>query len=224
VLYGRKSGPGLGPIQRERLERLLPGLAIALPEAGRLVPSGLFDPPRPRVWLEIGFGGGEHLAWQAGANPDVGIIGVEPYLDGVARLLKVVETDGFANVRVFVDDARLLLERLEPGSIERLFVLFADPWPKKRHWKRRIVNAATTARFADLLEPGGELRVATDDPGYRRWILAHLMAEPRLDWQVEGPEDWRCRPADWPPTRYEAKAIAAGRQPVFLRFRRRTPT
>jgi tRNA (guanine-N7-)-methyltransferase len=224
VLYGRKSGPGLGPKARERLERLLPEIGLTLPATAELDPAGLFDPPRETVWLEIGFGGGEHLAWQAAANPEVGLIGVEPYLDGVARLLRRIEADGLGNIRLFVDDARLLLDRLPDASLERIFVLFADPWPKKRHWKRRIINARTVARFADLLEDAGELRVATDDPGYRRWILAHLLAEPRLDWQVSGPRDWRERPADWPPTRYEEKALAAGRRPVFLRFRRRPRT
>ncbi len=224
VLYGRKSGPGLGPKQRERLARLLPEREITLPERGQLAPGSLFTPPRARVWLEIGFGGGEHLAWQAAANPAVGLIGVEPYLDGVVRLLTMLDVAGASNVVVYTDDARLLIDRLQPGSLERIFVLFADPWPKKRHWKRRIINPATTARFADLLVEGGELRVATDDPGYRRWILATLLAEPRLEWQAEGPNDWRQRPPDWPPTRYEGKAIAAGRRPVFLQFRRCLPT
>ncbi len=210
-------------MQRARLQRLLPRLAITLPETGLLRPQSLFGPTVSRVWLEIGFGGGEHLAWQARANAGVGMIGVEPYLDGVARLARTIEAECLTNIRLLVDDARLLLERLEPGSIERLFVLFADPWPKKRHWKRRIINSATAARCADLLTVGGELRVATDDPGYRRWILATLLGEPRLEWQVAGPPDWRERPADWPPTRYEEKAIAAGRRPVFLRFRRRPP-
>ena len=114
------------------------------------------------------------------------MLGVEPYLDGMARLLGEIETAGLANVRVLADDARLLLERLPAASLERIFVLFADPWPKKRHWKRRIVNPATVARMAELLVDGGELRVATDDPGYRRWILATLLAEQRLDWQVRG--------------------------------------
>lgn len=142
----------------------------------------------------------------------------------MARLLREVEAQNLQNIRLFVDDARLLLDRLPEASLERVFVLFADPWPKKRHWKRRIVNAQTTARFAALLADGGELRVATDDPGYRRWILAHLLAEPRLAWQVSGPRDWRERTPDWPATRYEEKALAAGRRPVFLRFLRRPRT
>lgn len=220
MLYGRKSGPGLGPAQRQRLERLLPRLAIALPETGWLDPAALFGDRADRVWLEIGFGGGEHLAWQAARHPGVGLIGVEPYLDGVAKLAKAVEDEALGNVRLFVDDARLLLDRLAPASLGRIFVLFADPWPKRRHWKRRIVNAVTVARMTELLEDGGELRVATDDPGYRRWILSALLAEKRLAWQVQGPDDWRRRPADWPATRYEEKAIRAGRRPVFLRFRR----
>ena len=197
---------------------------MTLPETGDLDPRALFGPPRPQLWLEIGFGGGEHLAEQAAANPDVGLIGVEPYLDGVARLLRLIETDGLDNIRLFTDDARLLLDRLPEASLQRIFVLFADPWPKKRHWKRRIVNPTTVARFAELLDDAGELRLATDDPGYRRWILAHLCAEPRLEWQVKGPADWRERTPDWPPTRYEEKALASGRRPVFLRFRRRPRT
>lgn len=224
VLYGRRSGPGLRAAQRERLTRLLPRLAIDLPAAGALDPRSLFTPERRSVWLEIGFGGGEHLAAQAAANPEVGLIGVEPFIDGVARLLAQVEEQELVNIRLLVDDARLLLDRLPAASIDRIFVLFADPWPKKRHWKRRIVNAETVARFADLLVDGGELRVATDDPGYRRWALACLLGEERLDWCVQGPEDWRRRPPDWPPTRYEKKALAAGRQPVFLRFRRKSRT
>ncbi len=221
ILYGRRSGQGLRPGQRERLARLLPKLAIDLSGAGVLDPRTLFVPGRSRIWLEIGFGGGEHLAAQAVANPAVGLIGVEPFIDGVARLLALVESQRLDNVRVLVDDARLLLERLPEASIERIFVLFADPWPKKRHWKRRIVNGGTVGRFAELLADDGELRVATDDPGFRRWVLACLMGEARLQWCVNGPEDWRDRPPDWPPTRYEAKAVAAGRRPVFLRFRRR---
>lgn len=224
VLYGRKSGPALGAKAKERLERQLPALALSLPETGDLDPRALFSPPRAGIWLEIGFGGGEHLARQAAANPDVGLIGVEPYLDGVARLSRLIGAEGLDNIRLFVDDARLLLDRLPEASLERIFVLFADPWPKKRHWKRRIVNTQTTARFADLLADGGELRLATDDPGYWRWILAHLLAEPRLAWQVTRPRDWRERTPDWPSTRYEEKALASGRRPVFLRFRRRPRT
>ncbi len=168
------------------------------------------------VWLEIGFGGGEHLLAQAVAQPEVGLIGVEPFLGGVARLLAEAGARGLHNVRVLVDDARLLLAALPDGSIGRLFVLFPDPWPKLRHHKRRIVNPATVAAMARVLVPGGELRLATDDPDYAAAMEHALGAEPRLTFS-RLPQ----RPGDWPGTRYEAKALAAGRTPVWLRAERR---
>lgn len=221
VLYGRRHGPKLRANDRRRLEVLLPRLALTLPAADeRLSGAALSAPDRGRLWLEIGFGGGEHLAAQAAANPEVTHLGVEPYLNGVASLLRRVEDEALGNVRVLVDDARLLLESLEDGCLERVAVLFPDPWPKVRHHKRRIVNAATVGAFARLLRPGGELRLATDDSDYATWMLAALRHEPRLRWTAERACDWLERPADWPQTRYEAKAIEAGRRPVFLRFER----
>lgn len=198
----------------------MPRLELRLPDTGQLEPRALF-PEAGAVWLEIGFGGGEHLAAQARAHPDVGLIGVEPFINGVARLLSLIEAEGLGNIRIFTDDARLLLPLLPDQSLEKIFILFPDPWPKKRHHKRRIVNRQTVAEFARLLAPAGELRLATDDPDYARWILAACLAEPRLEWLAERARDWRERPADWPPTRYEQKALAAGRRPVYLRFRRR---
>lgn len=223
TLYGRRQGPKLRPGRREVLETGLAACGIELPATAGLDPRSLFpDAPR-EVWLEIGFGGGEHLAEQAAAHPEVGLIGVEPFRNGVAKLLDRVRSERLANVRVLVDDARLLLAALPDAAIDRIFVLFPDPWPKVRHHKRRIVNAATVAEFARLLRPGGEARFATDDPGYAQWMLAAALAEPRLAWLAESAADWRDRPADWPATRYEAKALAAGRRPVFLRFRRLPP-
>jgi tRNA (guanine-N7-)-methyltransferase len=217
-IYGRRQSHRLRPERRRLLEERLPELELRLPSEGRLDPAALFAPPREQLWLEIGFGGGEHLAAQAEAHPEIGMIGCEPYVNGVARLLSLAgERD---NLRVVIDDARLLLAALPDGCLERIFVLFPDPWPKVRHQKRRIVNPRTTADFARLLQPGGELRLATDDPGYARAMLATLLAAPGLAWQARRPGDWRTRPADWPPTRYEEKAIAAGRKPFFFRFRR----
>ncbi len=192
---------------------------MSLPETGQLAPAELF-PGRKRFWLEIGFGGGEHLAAQAAAHPEVGLIGCEPYLAGVARLLATAEREGLDNLRVVVDDARLLLSTLPDACLERIFILFPDPWPKTRHHKRRIVNPTTAAEFARLLAPGGELRLATDASRYARAMLLTLNRRPELVWQAERPADWRQRPADWPATRYERKALAAGRNPVYLRYRR----
>jgi tRNA (guanine-N7-)-methyltransferase len=138
----------------------------------------------------------------------------------VANLLARAERAGLSNLRVMVDDARLLLAALPDGSLERIFVLFPDPWPKTRHHKRRIVNPATAAAFARLLAPGGEVRLATDDMGYARAMLLALGAQPELTWLAERPADWRERPEDAPPTRYEQKALAAGRACVHLRYRR----
>ena len=196
-------------------------MRLTLPEDGRMLdPRALFGDTRP-LWLEIGFGGGEHLAAQAAAHPEVGMLGVEPFLNGVARLLTLLAAGDHGNVRILVDDARLLLAALPPASIERAFVLFPDPWPKLRHKKRRIVNTGTLARLATILRPGGELRLATDDADYARWMLEAALQQAALVWQAERSADWRCRPADWMPTRYEEKARAAGRAPVFLSFRRR---
>jgi tRNA (guanine-N7-)-methyltransferase len=218
-VYGRRRGQRLRPGRSRLLALHLPEVELVVPESGRIEPGTLFADRRP-LWLEIGFGGGEHLAAQAAAHPDCGLIGCEPFISGVARLLALAEVLALTNLRIVVDDARLLLAALPDGCLERIFVLFPDPWPKARHHKRRIVNATTAAQFARLLLPGGELRLATDDMGYARAMLLALLPVRELAWQVRGPSDWRARPADWPATRYEDKAQEAGRQCVFLRFRR----
>jgi tRNA (guanine-N7-)-methyltransferase len=151
---------------------------------------------------------------------DVGFIGVEPFVNGVARLLSLAEAAGLANIRILNDDARLLLKALPEASLARAFVLFPDPWPKLRHHKRRIVNPDTVADLAHVLHPGGELRLATDDADYARAMLDTVLREPRFDWLAERNDEWLVRPDDWPPTRYEEKALAAGRRPVYLRFAR----
>jgi tRNA (guanine-N7-)-methyltransferase len=221
-IYGRQRGPKLKPGQRRRLETRLPVLAVSLPAGGeRWAPATLLAPGTRRLWLEVGFGAGEHLAWQAAHHPDVTHLGVEPYLNGVAALLARLEAANLANVRICVDDARLVLAALPDASLERLHVLFPDPWPKRRHHKRRIVNADTVRHMARTLAPGGELRLASDDSDYVTWMLAVLRREPRLVWRARRAADWRERPADWPATRYEEKARAEGRIPVFLRFTRR---
>jgi tRNA (guanine-N7-)-methyltransferase len=218
-IYGRRKGHRLRPGRQRLLEERLPEIQLEIPESGRIDRTAL-RPGKSRLWLEIGFGGGEHLAAQAAAHPDVGVIGCEPYLTGVARLLSIAEADGLENVRVVVDDARLLLAALPSGSLERIFILFPDPWPKARHHKRRIVNPLTAAEFGRLLVPGGELRLATDDMSYVRAMMLSLLPRPELDWLAAAPADWRERPADWPPTRYEMKAKAAGKACVYLRFAR----
>lgn len=221
-VYGRRRGHKLRKGRLQRLDELLPRLEIALPDepAAVIEPLGWFAPGTREVWLEIGFGAGEHLAVQAEAHPEVGFIGCEPFINGVASLVQRVEEKGLGNVRIFADDARLLLHGLAPASIGRMFTLYPDPWPKTRHHKRRIVGPGTIGRFAAILKDDAELRLATDHPDYARWMLAHLTADPAFRWQARSPADWRERPDDWPVTRYEEKALRAGRRPFYFRFRR----
>jgi tRNA (guanine-N7-)-methyltransferase len=218
--YGRRKGRPLRKGQQQLIDTLLPRLAIALPTAGRLDPRALFPHDPDRIWLEIGFGGGEHLAEQARANPDAGLIGCEVFLNGIATLLAQVTALGLGNVRVYPEDARDLLDALPDASLDRVFLLFPDPWPKRRHAERRFIQPANLDQLARLMKPGAEFRVASDDPTYIGWALAHLVRHPAFRWTAEGPQDWRARPADWPGTRYESKALREGRQPVFLRFTR----
>lgn len=200
---------------------MLPRLRVPLPEDRSLDPAGLFTGVPEQVWLEIGFGAGEHLSDQAALRPDVGFIGCEPFVNGVATLLVSIRDRGLENVRIFDEDVRQLLPVLPEASIGRAFLLFPDPWPKTRHHNRRFINQANLDLIAHVLEDGAEFRVASDHMDYVRWGLSHLTRHPAFDWQVTGPEDWRRRPDDWCPTRYEKKALAKGGRCVYLRFQRR---
>ena len=208
------------------MRELLPRLAIPppSPEHGAIDPAGLFDFPVREIWLEIGFGGGEHLAAQAAAHPRVGLLGCEPYVNGVAKLLARIADRGLRNVRIYPDDARDLLDRLPDASLGRVFVLFPDPWPKARHHRRRIVSTETLASLGRVMRDGAELRLATDHAEYGRWMLAHLERESAFEWLARRPGDWRRRTGDWPATRYEVKASGQGRACLYLRYRRRRRT
>jgi tRNA (guanine-N7-)-methyltransferase len=207
--------------QQQLLDTLLPRLAIRLPPQQPLDLAALFDGPRAGYWLEIGFGGGEHLAWQAAQQPALGLIGCEPFVNGVVAALGHIEAAGLTNVRLWPEPVLPLLEALPAAAFARVFVLFPDPWPKLRHHKRRLIQRPVLDLLARLLVDRGELRIATDDPDYRRWILAEALDHGGFEWTARRPADWRERPPDWPPTRYERKARTAGRDPVFFRFRRR---
>ncbi len=215
VLHGRRRGRRLRAGRRELVERLLPALDI--PPDGPVAPLSLFPDGTEDVWLEIGFGAGEHLAWQALRNPTVGMIGCEPFMNGVARLLSAVSESGLRNVRVFRDDARLLLARLPDASLGRVFVLFPDPWPKTRHHKRRLISEAVLEELARIMRGGAQLRVATDDPDHLEWVIEHLEGQASFEENLRS----GVRPPDWPPTRYERKAEAAGRASRFLCYARR---
>ena len=179
-------------------------------------PKRYFDPPVCDVWLEVGFGGGEHLLWQVDAHPDVGLIGAEPYISGTAKLLSKLDSKKPPNIRIYEDDARDIIEALPDASIGRFFILFPDPWPKTRHHKRRFIQMETLDSIARVLRPGAELRFATDDAAYLAFALERLMAHPAFVWTAISASDWLQRPGDWPATRYEAKKLHG--PPAFLRF------
>ncbi len=218
--YGRRRGRPLRPGRADLVESLLPELAVPDPLAGPIDPRALF-PDRRAVWLEVGFGSGEHLVWQAAANPDVGMIGAEPFVSGVAACLAGIEAAGVDNVRLHADDVRPLMAALPDASIDRAFVLHPDPWRKRRHWERRIIGPEGLDALARLLADGAELRASTDHPGYQVWMLRWLRADPRFEWLARRADDFRRRPDDWPETRYEAKALRERRPVAYLRFRRR---
>jgi tRNA (guanine-N7-)-methyltransferase len=218
--YGRRRGRRLSPRQAALLEHTLPGLAIALQHPAPAELAVLFAAPVEEVWLEIGFGGAEHLIWQARANPRVGCIGCEPFSDGVVKALSAILEAKLDNVRIHADDARPLLRWLPDAGIARTFILFPDPWPKKRHHKRRLLSPTALLELARVMRPGGELRVATDIGDYARSILLAVRQQQSFRWTAQEPRDWRERGDDWPPTRYEQKALAAGRPCSFLRFAR----
>jgi len=222
-LYGRRKGHRLRKGRQNLIDTALEPVRIRLGKAAEdstLDGRALFSPPPSTVWLEVGFGGGEHLAALAAANPELGFIGCEPYVNGTASLLSRMTVEKLRNIRIFCDDARQLLAALAPASLGRVYLLFPDPWPKRRHAARRFVSRPTMALLARVLIPGGEFRLVSDDMGYIRWSLGVIAGCPDFEWLAEGPDDWRRAPPDWTPTRYQKKARAAGRAVVFLRFRR----
>jgi tRNA (guanine-N7-)-methyltransferase len=196
----------------------LPRVALNLSDRPPTALGDLFVPRVEDVWLEIGFGGGEHLLWQARSNPHVGLIGCEPFEDGVVKVLSAIEQQALVNLRLHVDDARPLLRWLPDAAIGRAFILFPDPWPKKRHQKRRLVSVATLRELARVMRPGAELRLATDIGDYAQWMLLALREQTSFRWLARGPGDWRVRGPDWPPTRYEQKALEAGRRCYYFRL------
>jgi tRNA (guanine-N7-)-methyltransferase len=219
--YGRKRGRPLRAGRRKLFAELLPEIAIAPPPPAPLDLAALWDGAARETWLEIGFGAGEHLAWQAGRHREIGFIAAEVYEAGIGALLSAIAREALTNIRIHPGDAVPLLEALPTGSIARAFVLFPDPWPKRRHWKRRFISAEGLGRLARVLADGAELRLATDDPSYLVWMLQHILAAPDFEWTARRARDWLERPADWPQTRYEAKAVREGRRPSYLRLVRK---
>jgi tRNA (guanine-N7-)-methyltransferase len=220
AFFGRRHGKSLRAHQREVLETLLPRLKIDLATAPPDGLAPLFDAPVSAVRLEIGFGGGEHLLAEADRLSDTGVIGVEPFVNGMVKLLSRLEERPRGNIRLYDDDATQLLDWLPAASLELIDLLYPDPWPKKRHWKRRFVNAANLDRFARVLKPGGLFRFASDIDTYVDWTLMACRDHPRFDWPARSAADWHAPFEGWPGTRYERKAIREGRRPAYLTFRR----
>jgi tRNA (guanine-N7-)-methyltransferase len=209
--YGRTKSRPIKPRQAALMDSLLPQVAI---------PDGPITlPPEREIWLEIGFGGGEHMAAQAAARPDVLVIGAEPFLNGVASALRHIDETRLANVRLRAGDARQVLADLPDASLTRVFILFPDPWPKTRHHKRRLIQAETVAELARVLKPDGRLRFATDWADYAAWTLERLTREPAFHWTAECADDWRSPPSDHVTTRYETKRLGDC-APIFLEFER----
>jgi tRNA (guanine-N7-)-methyltransferase len=210
-LYGRSKGKALRQHQAALMNDLLPSLAVDISKALSLRPDR-------ELRVEIGFGGGEHLIEAAAREPEVDFIGCEPFVNGMAKLLSRIESRGLENIRLFRGDAAEVLDRLPPASLSKVYLFYPDPWPKRRHRKRRFVSEENLARLARVLRPGAELRFATDIDDYAAWTLARLRACDAFRWQARTAEDWRAPWDGWTQTKYEAKAMAAGRRPVYLTF------
>jgi tRNA (guanine-N7-)-methyltransferase len=218
--FGRRKGHRLRPHHAQLLETLLPRLALALDKPAPADLRVLFGRPVDAVRLEIGFGGGENLIAEAAANPGIGFIGCEPFVNGMAKILAAIEAGGHDNIRLYAGDAVDLLAWLPPASLEGVDLLYPDPWPKRRHWKRRFVQDCTLALLAGVLRPGGTFRYATDIADYAAWTLEHVRRVPDFLWTAERATDWREPWPDFRGTRYEAKAKREGRMPCYLVFRR----
>lgn len=218
-LYGRSKGKALRAAQAARIEGLLPALTIPLDRLA-IGAAALFPRPVREIRLEIGFGGGEHLAAQARKNPGIGYLGVEPFLNGVAKLLAAIEADSLDNIRLLRGDGRDVLAALPEGSLARIDLLYPDPWPKRRQRKRRIVDPAFLDAVVRALAPGGEFRFATDIDDYAGWTLARILPRTDLVWLAETAADWSEPWEGWHRTRYEEKAIREGRVPGYFRFRK----
>lgn len=219
AFFGRRKGHKLRPHQARLMVTALPRLALDL-AAPVADPRTLFPRPVDAVRMEIGFGGGEHMAAEAAAHPAAGFIGCEPFVNGMAKALALIEAQGLDNVRLHFGDATDVIAWLPAASLDRVDLLYPDPWPKRRHWKRRFVQDDSVAALARIIRPGGEFRFVTDWPDYAAWTLERLLRSPHFAWTAEHADDWRRPWPGFPGTRYEAKAGRAGRAPCHLIFRR----
>lgn len=214
--FGRTGGRPLSPRQKALMAEKLDTYRV--PEGNDPISLQALFPDKTVFWLEIGFGGAEHMSAQAARNPDVGILGCEPFLEGIAKALGGIEETGARNIRVWPDDARPLIARLPDKSLDRAFILFPDPWPKRRQQKRRLLQSEFLQALHPKMKPGSRIRFATDVKSYADEALLAFLSDGRFDWQAQSPDDWRCAPADHVTTRYESKQLGDCK-PVWFDFR-----
>ena len=216
--FGRIKSRPIKPRQAALFDTLMPTVRLPVPAEGRIDVATLM-PGAAQVWLEIGFGGGEHLAAQAARRPDALMIGCEPFINGVASALRHIDEQGLTNVRLHDDDARAVVAALPDASLDRIMILFPDPWHKARHNKRRLIQPEFAAELARVLKAGGRLRFVTDWKDYAGWALERLIATPGLVWLADEKADWTVAPEDHVVTRYEEKRLG-DTDPIFLEFER----
>jgi tRNA (guanine-N7-)-methyltransferase len=222
-LYGRRQGRPLNPSRTRVIEKILPQLSLPgelITEEENLDPDLLFPAPSNPVWFEIGFGNGEHLAALMRANPGNNYIGAEPFINGMAAFLKDIAKDPKDNIRVWMEDAITVINSLKVGTLDGIYILNPDPWPKKKHHKRRIVSPKNLDRFARVLKPGGWLIMTTDVDDLAEWMLTHTFRHPSFEWTAENRMDWTSSPPGWIETRYEQKGRRQERRQTYLIFRR----
>lgn len=220
AFFGRRHGKTIRPVQRAALDAVLPRYAIDLGEQAQSDMRSLFGVPVSDVWLEIGFGAGEHLLHESARLPGTGFIGVEPFVNGMAKLAAALQATPRGNMRLHDDDATRLLDWLPEASLAGIDLLYPDPWPKKRHWKRRFVSPRNLERFARVLKPGGLFRFASDIDHYVNWTLLACRDHGAFEWVAASSHDWNTPYEAWPGTRYEEKAVREGRKPAYLTFRK----
>ncbi len=220
AFFGRRKGKALRQNQQRLMDEVLNELLIDISAPAPDDLKSLFPEEVTKVRLEIGFGGGEHLIHRALEEPETGFIGVEPFVNSMAKLLARAEESGVRNIRVYNDDAAALLDWMPPGSVSRIDLLYPDPWPKKKHWKRRFVSQVNLTRFHRVLEEDGLFCFASDIDTYVNWTLQHCAAHGGFEWTAENAADWLTPFKGWPGTRYEAKARREGRSSAYLTFRR----
>lgn len=218
--FGRRHGRKLTTERQKQMGEGLPAYAVTLGEHQAVDLSALLG-KKQAYHLEIGFGAGEHLAALAQRYPEIGFLGCEPFINGVAKLVSIIEERQITNIRIHADDARLLIEQLPDASIAKIYILFPDPWPKQRHHKRRIVSSEMLAMLARIQPSGGIVQLATDHVDYGAWMLEKLLAHPDYEWLAQSQQDWMQPPADWVETRYQQKTTREGRVPLFITARRR---